>query len=103
VDAAERYELTRQTGLTSFQWSAIPKGRAKQEQMLSFITDYLMIGGEKMPATAVASRLGVTPRTVCRWRRLLRTAGSVTCLPGACGPYVRDGGVWVCRKCGKPK
>lgn len=103
MNAAERQELTRQAGLAGFSWSPSPRGRARQEQMLSFITDYLLIGGERMTAGAAARRLGVTPRTVWRWRLLLRTAGTVTCLPGACGPYVREGGAWVCRKCGRPK
>ncbi len=102
MNAAERQELTSRLGLAGFPWSSVPKGRVKQEQMLSFITDYLIIGGDRMSADQVARRLGVTPRTVCRWRRLLRTAGTITCLPGAC-VFVKEGGTWVCRKCGKPK
>lgn len=102
MDAAERLELARQTGLEAFAWSPTAKGRARQEQMVSFIADYLMIGGDRMSAGEVSRRLGVTPRTVCRWRRLLRKAGTVTCLPGAC-VYVRRDGIWVCRKCGTPK
>ena len=38
----------------------------------SMIEDYLFIGGHRMPARLAAARMGVTKRTVERWRRYLR-------------------------------
>ena len=42
----------------------------------SMIEDYLFIGGHRMPARAAAGRMGVTKRTVERWRRELRERGA---------------------------
>jgi hypothetical protein len=45
----------------------------KREQLLANIEDYLFIGGDSMSLAEVADRLGVWPRTVSRWRALLKT------------------------------
>lgn len=52
--------------------SAVPKGRSSQLRRLCGIEDYLAIGGSQMTARQVADRLGVTERTVCRYRAVLR-------------------------------
>jgi hypothetical protein len=40
------------------------------------IEDYLFIGGDRLSARAAAERLGVTRRTVVRWRAALRSVTS---------------------------
>ena len=60
--------------MTSEQGRAMARARwgdAKE----SFIEDYLFIGGHRMPARLAAARMGVTRRTVERWRRYLRERG----------------------------
>jgi predicted DNA-binding transcriptional regulator YafY len=46
--------------------------RAKQEARLGRIEDYLFIGGDRLSAARAAKRLGVSPRTVVRYRAALR-------------------------------
>jgi hypothetical protein len=41
----------------------------------SMLDDYLFIGGHRMPARLAAVRMGVTKRTIERWRRELRSRG----------------------------
>ena len=41
----------------------------------SLMDDYLFIGGPRMPACLAAARLGVSKRTIERYRRALRDAG----------------------------
>ena len=50
-------------------------GRAHRARMLSGIEDYLFIGGDRMSQRQAAERLGVTMRTICRWRAYLRGPG----------------------------
>lgn len=45
----------------------------KREQLLAHLEDYFHIGGDRMSLAEVADRLGVWPRTVSRWRALLKT------------------------------
>ena len=52
--------------------SAVPKGRSSQLRRVYGIEDYLFIGGDRMPASVVAERLGVTERTIYRYRTVLR-------------------------------
>jgi hypothetical protein len=49
-------------------------GRSSQYRRLHGIEDYLHIRGDRLSARQAAIRLGVTPRTVCRWRAVLREA-----------------------------
>jgi hypothetical protein len=53
------------------------RGIRKHERLLSYIEDYLFIGGDAMSAQEAAVRLGVTPRSVTRWRAVLRAASGV--------------------------
>ena len=47
-------------------------GRVHRQRRLNGIEDYLFIGGDNMPAAKAAARLGVTERTVQRYRAELR-------------------------------
>ena len=50
-------------------------GRGMQRRRLCGIEDYLFIGGPQQHSNAqAAARLGVSKRTVERWRALLREA-----------------------------
>ncbi len=53
--------------------TALPGAR---QHRLDGIEDYLWTGGSRLSAAAAAERLGVTERTICRYRRVLRAAGS---------------------------
>lgn len=46
------------------------------ERRVSGIEDYLFIGGDGLSARAAAERLGVSERTVTRWRAALRSVTS---------------------------
>ena len=50
-------------------------GRAIHAKMLAGIEDYLFIGGDRMTQRQAAERLGVTMRTICRYRAYLRASG----------------------------
>jgi transposase len=50
------------------------QGRSAQFKRLYGLQDYLHVGGPHMSARQAAERLGVTKRTVERWRRALREA-----------------------------
>ena len=50
--------------------------RSWGDHLDSMIEDYLFIGGDRMPARLAADRMGVTQRTVERWRRYLRERGA---------------------------
>jgi hypothetical protein len=54
--------------------SPFPNGRACQFRRVYGIEDYLFIGGDRMSARQAAARLGVTPRTITRYRKVLREA-----------------------------
>jgi len=45
-----------------------------QRRRVYGIEDYLFIGGHQMSARQAALRLGVTPRTITRYRAVLREA-----------------------------
>jgi hypothetical protein len=45
-------------------------------KMLAGIEDYLFIGGDRMSQRQAAERLGVTMRTICRYRAYLRGIGA---------------------------
>jgi len=45
---------------------------------LDGIEDYLWIGGDRLSARRAAERLGVTERTICRYRSVLRAAGGAS-------------------------
>lgn len=49
-----------------------PRGRASQLRRINGIEDYLFIRGDRMSARAAAERLGVTRRTVQRYRAVIR-------------------------------
>jgi predicted DNA-binding transcriptional regulator YafY len=51
-------------------------GRAHRARMLGGIEDYLFIGGDRMSQRQAADRLGVTMRTICRYRAYLRGLGA---------------------------
>ena len=52
--------------------SADHRGRSSQLRRVYGIEEYLFIGGSRMTVPAAAKRLGVTERTVYRWRAVLR-------------------------------
>jgi predicted DNA-binding transcriptional regulator YafY len=58
------------------RWDAAQ--RAQQEARLSRIEDYLFIGGDRLSAARAAKRLGVSPRTVVRYRAALRELAGVS-------------------------
>jgi hypothetical protein len=66
--------ITRHTSREDLE-AALPHVRRHH---INGIEDYLWIGGDRMSAAAAAGRLGVTERTVCRYRRTLRAAGGVS-------------------------
>jgi response regulator of citrate/malate metabolism len=45
---------------------------------LDGIEDYLFVRGDRMSAAEAAGHLGVTERTVCRYRATLRAAGGAS-------------------------
>jgi hypothetical protein len=47
-------------------------GRVHHARLLAGIEDYLFIGGDRMSQRQAAERLGVTMRTICRYRAYLR-------------------------------
>ena len=47
--------------------------RPCRERLLAHLEDYFFIGGDHLSLAQVAQRLDVTPRSVSRWRALLRT------------------------------
>ena len=53
-------------------------GRASHARMLGGVEDYLFIGGDRMTQRQAAERLGVTMRTICRYRAYLRGHGAQT-------------------------
>ena len=53
-------------------WEDHPGRRAMQGARIGCIEDYLFIGGDRLSAARAAARLGVTPRTVVRYRAALR-------------------------------
>ena len=57
----------------AFPWSANPGAIGQQERMLSLVEDYIHIGGDLLSARQAAARLGVSARTVVRYRALLRS------------------------------
>lgn len=63
------------SAMTSEQGRAMAH-RRWDDHLDSMIEDYLFIGGHRMPARAAAGRMGVTKRTVERWRRELRERGA---------------------------
>lgn len=50
------------------------RGRACQHKRLYGIEDYLHIGGDRLSARQAAERLGVSARTIVRYRAALREA-----------------------------
>ena len=50
------------------------RGRYSQMRRVYGIEDYLHIGGHRMSARQAARRIGVSERTVTRWRAVLREA-----------------------------
>jgi hypothetical protein len=55
--------------------AALPGTRSHR---LDGIEDYLWIGGDRLSALQAAQRLGVTERTICRYRSVLRAAGGAS-------------------------
>lgn len=51
------------------------RGAASRRRMLNGVEDFLFIGGERLPVRQAADRLGVTKRTVERYRSTLKQAG----------------------------
>ena len=48
------------------------RGRASERRRALGISEYLFIGADRMPVPQAAARLGVTERTVHRYRAALR-------------------------------
>ena len=68
--------MTRQQLAAACDWSLYPPAMARQSQRLDAIEDYLFIGGDKLSAAQAAIRLGVTRRTIQRYRAFLRAIGA---------------------------
>jgi predicted DNA-binding transcriptional regulator YafY len=51
-----------------------PQSRYMRQHRINGIEDYLFIRGDRLSAARAAERLGVTKRTVERWRAFLRHA-----------------------------
>jgi len=69
--------------MTSKQLEALAAARRAaartiHAKMLAGIEDYLFIGGDRMSQRQAAERLGVTMRTICRYRAYLRGSASQT-------------------------
>jgi len=62
--------LTRETPRAELE-AALPGMRRR---FLDGLEDYLWVGGDRMSARHAARRLGVTERTICRYRAALRAA-----------------------------
>jgi hypothetical protein len=60
------------------EWSARPGVRARQLGRIANIEDYLFIGGDRLTIGQAAARLGVTARTVVRYRAALRALAGVS-------------------------
>ena len=58
--------------MTRAELEAALPGTARRR--LDGIEDYLWVGGDSMSEQAAAARLGVTERTICRYRAVLRAA-----------------------------
>ena len=63
--------VTRQQ-LEVLDAARVKGGRAIHAKFLGGIEDYLFIGGDRMTQRQAADRLGVTMRTICRYRAYLR-------------------------------
>jgi hypothetical protein len=66
--------MTREQLEAAICTSPYAKGRIRQLQRVGGIEDYLFIGGDRMSARCAALRLGVSQRTVTRYRKALREA-----------------------------
>lgn len=66
--------MTRERLAAAVLTAATVKGRAPQHGRLRGIEDYLRIHGPYLPNREAARRLGVTTRTITRWRAALRSA-----------------------------
>jgi hypothetical protein len=66
--------MTREQIERAVVTSPHPMGRISQQRRAHGIEDYLHIRGGHMSARQAARRLGVTKRTVERWRAALREA-----------------------------
>jgi hypothetical protein len=60
------------------EWSDRPCARTRQLGRIGGIEDYLFIGGDRLSAARAAKRLGVSPRTVVRYRAALRELAGVS-------------------------
>jgi hypothetical protein len=60
--------------------AALPRparfGNPSRRRLLNGIEDFLFIGGDRLPVTTAAARLGVCKRTIERYRRVLRETGA---------------------------
>ena len=70
--------LTREDLYAATTWCPVPTGAAMQRRKLDFIEDYLFIGGDLLSARQAAQRLGVSARTVVRYRAFLRSLESAS-------------------------
>jgi predicted DNA-binding transcriptional regulator YafY len=73
MSAATVSELEART-----DWEDHPGRRGMQAAKLGRIEDYLFIGGDRLSAARAARRLGVSPRTVVRYRAALRELAGVS-------------------------
>jgi transposase len=67
--------MTREQLEAAYPWSDRPNSRGIQRRRIDGIENYLDIGGDRISARAAAERLGVSKRTVVRWRGVLRAIG----------------------------
>lgn len=70
--------MTREQLEATFITSPTYPGQISQTQLVDGIEDYLFIGGDGMSAQQAADRLGVSRRTVERWRKTLKTVAGAS-------------------------
>jgi hypothetical protein len=66
--------MTRERLEAALITSPHPNGRSCQRRRVNGIQEYLRINGPYLPAAQAAARLGVTRRTIERYRAALRKA-----------------------------
>lgn len=66
--------MTREELEAAFIRASTQQGQASQVRLVNGIENYLFIGGDHMSVAQAAQRLGVSVRTVARYRTALREA-----------------------------
>jgi len=64
--------VTREQMEAAYLTSPRPSGRSRQAVRIDGIEDYLFTGCDRLPQSKAAARLGVSVRTIQRYRQTLR-------------------------------